>query len=144
MSKMYIGSDHTGYELEEKIVKYLASKNIEVEVVNNKEEKVDYPDIAKVLSKKVVENNVLGIAICGTGIGISIACNKVKGIRASICYDKYTVEMARKHNNLNMLCFGARTTVGQNFENIKEMIDIYISQEFEGGRHLERINKLEI
>ena len=106
-----IGSDHTGIELKNNIINYLKSKNIEViDATNYKDQSGDdYPDRAYEICKKVLDTkDALGIAICGTGIGISIACNKVVGIRASVCTDKYMAKMTRQDNDANVLCLGAR------------------------------------
>ena len=115
--------------------------------------RVDYPDFAHKLAKTLMENSgkekegedwretgVFGILICGTGIGMSMAANKVKGIRAGLCYDSYTAEMARAHNNANVLCFGARTTGEGTVESIIKAWDKTV---FEKGRHLERVKKIE-
>ncbi|MEG0073063.1 MAG: ribose 5-phosphate isomerase B [Clostridia bacterium] len=144
MNKIYIGSDHAGVELLEYVRKYLIENGYEVDITKIEGDNVDYPDVAKELCRKVINNNSRGIAICGTGIGMSIASNKVKGIRASICYDEFTAEMARKHNNLNMLCLGARTSIGKDFDKVKAIIHIYLNTDFEGGRHQKRIDKLEM
>ena len=91
--------------------------------------------------QKVLENkNSLGIAICGTGIGISIACNKVKGIRAGLCNESFSARMTRKHNNANVLCLGARVT---GIELAKDIVKTFIEEDFEGGRHQKRIDMLE-
>lgn len=143
MKKIYIGADHAGKNLLSEIKNYLLSLNYEVEEVVTNDDKDDYPDIAKTLANLVVKNNSKGIAVCGTGIGISIACNKVKKIRASICYDEFTTEMAVKHNNLNILCFGERTEVGKNIEKVKRLTDIYLNTVFEGGKHQKRIDLID-
>lgn len=139
-----IGSDHSGVELKNKIEEYLSSKNLDFLDVS-KENKIDddYPDIAKSICDKVLENKEnLGIAICGTGIGISIACNKIKGIRAANCVNAYMAELSRKHNDANIICFGARLYEISDFENVKNMIDIFLSTSFEGDRHIRRIEKI--
>lgn len=135
-----IGSDHTGIELKKDIIKFLQEKNIEVLDVTNFEDQSgdDYPDIANIVCKNVLEKECLGIAICGTGIGISIACNKVNGIRASVCTDKYMAQMTRMDNNANVLCLGARLEVANKFEIVEE----FINTEFAGGRHQRRVDKI--
>jgi ribose 5-phosphate isomerase B len=136
-----IGSDHTGIELKNNIINYLKSKDIEVIDATNYENQSgdDYPDRAYEICKKVLNNpGSLGIAICGTGIGISIACNKVVGIRASVCTDKYMAKMTRQDNDANVLCLGARLEL----ENVYEIVDEFINTEFAGGRHQRRVDKI--
>ncbi len=135
-----IGSDHTGIELKKRIISYLKQKNIDVIDVTNFDNQTgdDYPDIGYIVSKNVLDKNCLGIAICGTGIGISIACNKVNGIRASVCTDKYMAQMTRQDNDANVLCLGARL---ENVE-IEEIVDAFISTKFAGGRHQRRLDKI--
>ena len=135
-----IGSDHTGIELKKRIISYLKQKNIDVIDVTNFEDQTgdDYPDIGYIVCKNVLAKNCLGIAICGTGIGISIACNKVNGIRASVCTDKYMAQMTRQDNDANVLCLGSRL---KNVE-IENVVDTFISTEFAGGRHQKRVDKI--
>ena len=139
-----IGSDHSGVELKNKIEEYLSSKNIQFLDIS-KENKIDddYPDIAKDICDKVLENKEnFGIAICGTGIGISIACNKIRGIRAANCVNSYMAELSRKHNDANVICFGARLQEINDFENVKNMIDVFLDTSFDGERHIRRIEKI--
>jgi len=140
-----IGSDHSGIELKKKIIKFLEEKHIEfLDVTKTNEEKDDYPDIALTICNKVNENNGnFGIAICGTGIGISIACNKVKGIRAALCTDEYMAEMSRKHNNANVLCLGARLECSKDVKNIKAIVQAFLNNFYEAGRHERRIIKIQ-
>ena len=135
-----IGSDHTGIELKKRIISYLKQKNVDVIDVTNFEDQTgdDYPDIGYIVCKNVLAKNCLGIAICGTGIGISIACNKVNGIRASVCTDKYMAQMTRQDNDANVLCLGSRL---KNVE-IENVVDTFISTEFAGGRHQRRLDKI--
>ena len=135
-----IGSDHTGIELKKRIISYLKQKNIDVIDVTNFDNQTgdDYPDIGYIVCKNVLAKNCLGIAICGTGIGISIACNKVNGIRASVCTDKYMAQMTRQDNDANVLCLGSRL---KNVE-IENVVDTFISTEFAGGRHQRRLDKI--
>ena len=136
-----IGSDHTGIELKNNIINYLKAKNIDVIDQTNYEDQSgdDYPDRAYEICKKVLETkDALGIAICGTGIGISIACNKVTGIRASVCTDKYMAKMTRQDNDANVLCLGARLEL----ENVYEIVDEFINTKFAGGRHQRRVEKI--
>ena len=130
--KIIIGNDHSAVEMKNELVKFLEEMG---------HESVDYPLFGKAVCKKVLENkNSLGIAICGTGIGISIACNKVKGIRAGLCSESFSAKMTRKHNNANVLCLGARV-IG--IELAKDIVKTFIEEDFEGGRHQKRIDMLE-
>ncbi len=136
-----IGSDHGGFELKEAVKKYLDEKNIEyTDVGCYDKNSVDYPDIAKKACEKVVDGSCeRGILICGTGIGISMAANKVKGIRAALCHSEYDAKMTRAHNNSNVLCMGGRTT---GIEIALAMVECFLNGEFEGGRHQNRIDKI--
>ncbi len=136
-----IGCDHGGFELKTHIINYLKDKGTELfDFGTYTEESCDYPDIAKKLAKAVAAGEYeKGILICGTGIGISIAANKVKGIRAALCSDVYSAKMTRLHNDANILCLGGRVTGRE----LAFMIcDTFLSQEFEGGRHQTRIDKI--
>lgn len=142
-----IGSDHAGVELKEKIIQYLKVKHIEFLDVRENANDLgdDYPDVAEDICNKVLENaNNFGIAICGTGIGISIACNKIKGIRAANCTDTMMAEMSRKHNNANVLALGARLKFAEKFTNVEEILNSFLNSFFEGGRHEKRIEKIEL
>lgn len=138
---LVIGSDHGGYELKNKLKDYLINKGIEVvDCGIFHDEAVDYPDIAKDVCKKVlVENADFGILVCGTGIGINIAANKVKGIRAALLCNTFSAQMAREHNNANVICFGGRTT---KLEHAIEMLEAYMNAEFLGDRHQVRVDKI--
>ena len=139
--KIAIGSDHGGFKLKEVIKEYLIKKGYEVSDLGcYSEESVDYPDYAERVAKAVANGEYdLGVLMCGTGIGISIAANKVKGIRAALCHDGLTARLAKQHNNANIICMGGRTT---GIETAKDIIDNFLESEFEGGRHLRRINKI--
>lgn len=139
--KIAIGSDHAGFKLKEEIKKFLEEKGIEVvDFGTNSEEKVDYPDYAIPLAESVAKGEeTFGILICGTGIGMSIAANKVKGIRASLVSDVYSAHSAREHNNANILCMGGRVL---GTELAKEITNAWLNAEFLGGRHERRINKI--
>lgn len=143
MNKIVIGADHAGINLLKKIKEYLEEKEFECIVITTSDDKDDYPVVANKICEEVLKQNIKGIAICGTGIGMQIACNKVKNIRASICYDEYTATMSVKHNNLNVMCFGERTEVGNNFDLVKRIIDCYLNTSFEGGKHQKRVEMLE-
>ena len=141
--KIIIGNDHAGVDLKKSLVKYLEDKGNEVVNVGmDTNESVDYPDIAGLVASLVLENkNSLGIVICGTGIGISIAANKVKGIRAALCSNELMARLARQHNDANIISLGARI-IGEDLA--KVCVDAFIETEFEAGRHLRRVNKIEI
>ena len=140
ISKILIGSDHGGYKLKNEIIKHLNSMNIEVKDFGcYSEESCDYPIIAKSVAEAIQESGIPGILVCGTGIGMSIAANRFNGIRASHCTDTFTARMTRMHNDSNILCLGERITgVGLALD----IVDIWLKTEFEGGRHLKRINML--
>lgn len=135
-----IGSDHTGIELKKKIISYLTNKGIVVKDVTDFEDQSgdDYPDIAYIICKNVKKENCLGIAICGTGIGISIACNKVNGIRAAVCTDEYMAKMTRQDNDANVLCLGGRL----NIANVFGVVDEFLNTKFAGQRHKRRVDKI--
>lgn len=140
--KIAIASDHAGYDLKETIKTYLEENGHEVvDKGPYNADSVDYPDFAKKLTDEVLSENVdFGIGICGTGIGINISCNRVKGIRAALCSESVSAELTRKHNNANVLNLGARI-IGE--ELAKGIVDVFINTEFEGGRHQRRIDKIE-
>lgn len=140
-----IGSDHTGIELKKKIISYLYENKIEYADVTNFENQDgdDYPDIARIICSKVLEkNNNLGIAICGSGIGISIASNKIRGIRAAVCTNEYMAEMSRKDNNANVLCLGARLKSSERVDNVISIVESFINHFYDGGRHERRLKKI--
>lgn len=140
--KLGIASDHAGYDMKEMLIEYLISQGHEViDFGPSNTDSVDYPDYAKKLTKSVVKGeSELGIGICGTGIGMSIACNKQKGIRAALCSDSLSASLTRQHNNANILNLGARI-IGD--ELAKDIVDKFLNAEFEAGRHQKRIDKLE-
>ncbi len=136
-----VGSDHGGFELKTHIIKHLEEKGLEYKDFGCYDENsVDYPDIAekvcRAINNKECEN---GILICGTGIGISMAANKIDGIRAAHCHDVYSAEMTKRHNNANVICMGGRV-IGR--ELAFRIIDAWLEAEFEGGRHADRIAKI--
>lgn len=139
--KIAIGCDHGGFEHKNAIAQHLRERGFEVTDFGIYENKsVDYPDIALKLSNCIVaKENDLGILVCGTGIGMSMAANKVKGIRAAACSDHFSAKYTRLHNNANVLCLGGRVIgVGTALE----LVDLFVDTEFEGGRHQNRINKI--
>ena len=139
--KIVIGNDHAGPSLKEVIKKHLENKGIEILDLGVKEgDKVDYPKIAEAVALKVKDKEAdLGILICGTGIGVSISANKVKGIRAACVSEPYSAKLSREHNDANILCFGARV-VGE--ELAKMIVDEFINASFLGDRHLRRVEMI--
>ena len=140
---IFLGSDHGGFELKEHIKKFLkADTSIVIQDLGTDSEKsVDYPDIAKYVCEKIInEKDALGILCCGTGIGISMKANRYKSIRAAVVYDEETAMMTKKHNNANVLCLGGRTT---DFKTAKLLINKWLTTDFEAGRHQRRIDKLD-
>ena len=136
-----IGSDHGGFELKSKIIEFLKEKNVEVKDYGcYNTDSIDYPDVAKDVCQAVVKNECeRAILVCGTGIGISIAANKVRGIRAALCHSSFDAKMCRMHNDANVLCLGGRTTGP---EIALEIVNSYLSASFEGGRHAKRVEKI--
>ena len=136
-----IGSDHGGFELKQVLMAHLKEKGYEVKDVGCYDtNSVDYPDIAEKAAKEVVLRNCdFGVLICGTGIGISIAANKIKGIRCALVTNEYSAEMTKRHNDANMLAFGGRV-LGPDLA--KSILDAYLNAEFEGGRHKTRVDKI--
>jgi len=141
--KFYIATDHAGYALKEFTKNYVRELGHEiVDLGPENADRVDYPDFAKKCADAVIEDEgSFGILICGTGIGISIAANKVAGIRAALCHDAYTAAATRAHNDANILCFGERV-VGKGV--LESMLDAFCATEFEGGRHIGRVGKIEV
>lgn len=139
--KIGIGNDHSALELKAEIVDFLKEKGHEVvDYGTNTAESCDYPVYGEIVGKAVVSGEVeQGILICGTGLGISLAANKVKGIRAAVCSEPYTARMARQHNNCNILAFGARV-VGA--ELAKMIVETWLDTDFEGGRHQRRVDQI--
>lgn len=133
-----IASDHGGYQLKEHIKAYLAAKGITCEDFGtDSAESCDYPIFAKAAAQAVADGRCeKGIVICTTGIGISISANKVKGIRCALCGDVLSAELSRRHNNANMLALGAAIVGRMTAEHI---VDIFLTTEFEGGRHARRV-----
>ena len=139
--KIVVGADHGGFELKERIKNYLEKNGYAITDVGvyNKDS-ADYPDIAdKACTEYKSGNYAFGILFCGTGIGISISANKIKGIRCAVVHDLFTAEMSKVHNNANFLAFGGR--IEYNIP-VEKMIDKFIQATHEGGRHEQRINKI--
>ena len=140
--KIVVGSDHAAYELKEAIKEKLINEGHEViDVGCDSTESVDYPKYGHAVGRAVASGEAeRGIAVCGSGIGISIACNKVPGIRAALCTSVEMAEMCRRHNNANVVCMGARM-ISQ--ELAFDIIDTWMATDFEAGKHLRRINEIE-
>ncbi|MBQ9116750.1 MAG: ribose 5-phosphate isomerase B [Clostridia bacterium] len=141
MMKIAIGNDHVAVEMKKHIVKYLEEKGYEiVNFGTDSAERADYPVYGKRVADAVASGEcVLGILICGTGIGISLAANKVKGIRAAVCSEPYSAALTRRHNNANIIAFGARVVGTAVAETI---VDAFLEAEFEGGRHARRVDMI--
>lgn len=139
--KISLGCDHGGYELKEEIKKYLQNKNYEIiDVGTNSKESVDYPVFGQKAAELVKEGKVdRGIVVCTTGIGVSISANKIKKVRCALCTDSYMAQMTRRHNDANMLAIGAGIT-GKNLA--LEIVETFLTVEFEGGRHQRRVDKI--
>lgn len=136
-----IGCDHAGLEVKRAVIEALCRENYEVEDMGvNASEPVDYPDIAKKVAQAVAKRTCdTGILICGTGIGMSMAANKVRGIRAAVCHNKFTVEMSRRHNNANILCLGGRVLSPPE---AASLVLGWVKVPFDGGRHSRRVEKI--
>lgn len=140
--KIAIAADHGGFELKENLKKYYEKQGIILKDLGTySSDSVDYPDIAEEMCKNILEaSSDLGILICGTGIGISIAANRHKGIRAAVLYNDDVARLAREHNNANIIVFGGRTMTQ---EEVVRRIDVFLNSSFEGGRHSCRIGKMD-
>jgi len=143
MSKILIASDHGGFKLKSEIIKYIKELGLDIEDFGcYNTESCDYPVYAKLVAEKIIEDksgDIKGILVCGTGIGMSIAANRYKGIRASHCTDTFSARMTRMHNDSNILCLGERITgVGLAID----IVDIWLNTPFEGGRHQKRIDMI--
>ena len=135
-----IASDHAGFDLKEQIkasIKMLGFESKDFGAHGT--QSVDYPDFAHPLSEWVEKNKARGVLICGSGIGMSIAANRHRGVRAALCHDTHAAEMARKHNDANVLCLGARVVTPEQAQHILKK---FLNTEFEGGRHATRVGKL--
>lgn len=141
MKKITVGCDHAAYELKKKVIAHLSERGYEViDVGTHSTESCDYPTYAQAVCQNI-QNGVteLGILICGTGIGMSMAANKHKGIRAAACSDTFSARLTRMHNNANVLCFGERV-VGMGLA--CDLVDAFLDAEFEGGKHARRVDMI--
>lgn len=136
-----IGSDHGGINLKKALISYLEQNGMEYnDFGTHDSSSCDYPDVALTLATAVAEGKYQkGVLICGTGIGMSIAANKVKGIRAALCHDVFSAKMSRMHNNANILCCGERVIGAGHF---MEIVAAFLNTSFEGGRHAVRVGKI--
>ena len=141
--KIGLACDHAGFKLKEKLKEYLISKENQIKDFGCYSlESVDYPDFAHKLSESIENNeSELGIQFCGTGNGINMSANKHQYIRAALCWNTHIAEQARLHNNANILTMPARHL---SWEEVKDIVDIFLSTDFEGGRHERRVNKIKI
>ena len=139
--KLAVGSDHAGFLLKSKLVEYLLDKKVNFEDFGTfSEESTDYPDYAAKVARLVAGTKfTAGILICGTGLGMSIVANKIRGIRAALCNSENFAELSRRHNDANILCMGGRII---SIDQAKKNVDIWLQTPFEGGRHAMRINKI--
>ncbi len=140
MKKIFIASDHAGYNLKNSVISKLSKEQKIIDLGPDSNDSVDYPDFAKKLSRKVASNKgSFGILICGSGTGMAIAANKIKNIRAALCYSKKNNKLSRLHNNANIITLGQRLI---NKNKAFSLVKIFLSTKFEGGRHLRRVNKM--
>ena len=141
MMKLVLGADHGGFELKENIKEYLKEEGIEfTDYGTLSGDRCDYPDVAKKVAEAIADGTFdRGILVCGTGIGIGIAANKVHGIRAALCHDTFSAEFCRRHNDANILTMGGRV-IGPGLA--REVVRIFLSTGFDGGRHAERVAKI--
>ena len=140
--KLAIGNDHVGYELKLIIKKHLEDLGHQViDFGSDSSQSCDYPVYGKKVAQAVASGECeLGVLVCGTGIGISLAANKVRGIRAAVCSEPYSAQMARRHNNANIIAFGARV-IGRDMAEM--IVDSFLQAQFEGGRHARRVALLD-
>jgi len=139
--KVCIASDHAGYKLKEDIKNFLISKNISIfDLGPVNKNSVDYPDFAKKVSNRVkINKKDVGILVCGSGTGMAISANKIKGIRAAVCYNIKSTRLSRLHNNANIISLGSRLTKKKI---AFKLVSIFLNTKFEGGRHLRRVKKI--
>ena len=141
IKRVFLASDHAGFVLKEKISKFLTNKGIKILDLGTKNKgSVDYPDFAHLLAKKMkAKNNNIGILVCGSGIGMSMAANRHKNIRAALCNNIKSAKLSRMHNNANVIALGSRLTKK---DVALKCVNVFLKTSFDGGRHLRRIKKI--
>ena len=140
MKKILIASDHAGFKLKKQLIPLIENKFKLNDLGPVNDNSVDYPDLALKLSKKISKSkNLFGILICGSGMGMAMAANKVKNVRAALCYSTKNTKLSRLHNNANIITLGSRLT---SKKKAIQLINLFLSTKFEGGRHLRRIKKI--
>ena len=139
--KICISSDHAGFKLKESIKDFLINKNISIiDLGPMNENSVDYPDYAKKVSNRIKsKRSDIGILVCGSGTGMAISANKIKGIRAAVCYNLRSTRLSRQHNDANIIAIGSRLTKKKT---ALQLVSIFLETKFEGGRHLKRVKKI--
>ena len=140
MKKILIASDHAGFKLKKQLIPLIEKNFFLNDLGPSNDNSVDYPDLALKLSKKISKSkNLFGILICGSGMGMAMAANKVKNVRAALCYSTKNTKLSRLHNNANIITLGSRLT---SKKKAIKLIKLFLSTKFEGGRHLRRIKKI--
>ena len=141
MKKLFISSDHAGYNLKEQIKKKFNKKFSFIDLgTHNSKTSVNYPDYAHKLCKKVANNSKnMGILVCGSGMGMSMAANRHKKIRAAVCYSPKNTKLSRLHNNANIITLGSRLTKKNT---VFKCVEVFLNTKFEGGRHIKRVKKI--
>ncbi len=142
MPMIYLGADHAGWHLKEELKKYLAELGEQYEDLGNQEldPQDDYPDFALLVAEKVVQSGGRGILICGTGLGICLVANKIKGARGAVCWNDFTALQSREHNDANILCLGGKVI---DLETAKKIVRLWLETEFTGEeRHVRRLEKI--
>ena len=139
--KICISSDHAGFKLKESIKDFLINKNISIiDLGPMNENSVDYPDYAKKVSNRIKsKKSDVGILVCGSGTGMAVSANKIKGIRAAVCYNSRSTRLSRQHNDANIIAIGSRLTKRNT---ALQLVSIFLETKFEGGRHLRRVKKI--
>ena len=138
--KIAIGSDHRGYNVKQELIKIIDDKGYQYhDYGSSAEESVDYPDVARVVAEAVACGEYeRGILVCGTGIGVCITANKIRGIRAALCHNAFCARRSRQHNDSNILCLGGDVTM----EPVEDIVQAFLDTPFEGGRHQTRVDKI--
>jgi ribose 5-phosphate isomerase B len=136
--KVFIASDHAAFDEKNLIKDYLKNRFEVIDLGTHSKDSTHYPEWAKKLVSEVLRNNTFGILLCGSGIGVSMVANRFKGIRAALCRDEDDAKMARLHNNANVICLSGRRSTR---DELRNMVDTFLSTSFEGGRHQQRIDQ---